>query len=769
MVAGFALRHAAPITLAAFAIIGLAVFDDYGVSIDEGAHKTIGRGALDYVLGREDTPYPHLLRGDDRYYGVAFAMPMAAVERVLRLEDPRAIYLTSHLLNHLFFLVGGFFVWLLAYRMFGSRLLALFAMLLFLLHPRTYGESFFNGKDLPFLSMFAIALYLIHRAFRRDTVWAFVCAGVGVGLLTNTRILGIMPFAAVVGTLALDAVRSARPSGKSAARREGANGARPVLANLAAFSLASIVALYATWPLLWDQPAALIDAFWSQARHPPGDNLFHGEMIRAPNIPWFYVPEWLLVSVPPAALALSAAGAALALFAGLRRWRDAWGNSPERFALLLVAFILIPIIAVIALDSHVYNGWRHLYFIYAPMCLLAALALGRIAAALKSKPRVRAGVYALVAASLAITAVQMARLHPYQYIYFNPLAGVHENLGETYEMDYWGIGRREALEWLLTSYSERHMIVKTDVASRWDIDRNLYVFPKDERSRISARSELPHFHVTDAGDDPIWSREIYGVPIVAIIDMREETEAAYRDAYARAAASAPIARGGFDVYLDDGSLIYVKEPCAAADADGRFLLSVFPIDADDLPEGSRGLGHQSLNFDFRMQGAIFNGRCAIMVGLPSYPIASIQTGQWLPGGARLWMATAILDESALSAYRQAQARAAASEPIASSGFDVYLDDGALIYVKDPCAAADARGRFLLSVFPKRQDDLPGEFSELGHESLNFDFDDYGAAFDGKCVIMRALPDYPIASIETGQWIPPGGERLWSVEFDIVGD
>ena len=765
----FALRHAAPITLAVFAIIGLAIFDDYGVSVDEGTQRNLGRGALDYVLGREDAMLPHM-RDVDRVFGVAFEMPMAAVERVLRLEDPRAIFLTSHLLNHLFFLVGGFFVWLLACRMFGSRLLALFAMLLFLLHPRTYGESFFNSKDLPFLSMFTIALYLIHRAFRRDTVWAFACAGVGVGLLTNTRILGIMPFAAVLGTLALDAVRSARPSGKSAARREGANGALPVLANLAAFSLAFAAALYATWPLLWEQPTALIDAFWAQARHPPGDNLFHGEMIRAPNIPWFYMPEWILVSVPPAALALSAAGAALALFAGLTRWRAALRNSPERFALLLVAFAITPIIAVIALDSHVYDGWRHLYFIYAPMCLLAALALGRIAAALESKPRLRAGVYALAAASLAITAVQMVRLHPYQYIYFNPLAGVHENLGETYEMDYWGIGRREALEWLLATYPEQRIIVKTDVPSRWDIDRNLYVIPKDERRRISARSELPHFHVTDAGENPIWSREIYGVPIVSVVDMRGETEAAYRDAYARALSSSPIARADFVVYLDGGELIYVKEPCAAEDARGRFLLSVFPKSQDDLPDDtqSAGLTPESLNFDFHINGWRLDGACVIMRTLPSYPIASIKTGQWMPGGESLWMATAILDESALSPYRQARARAAASEPVASSGFDMYPDDGALIYVKDPCAAEDARGRFLLSVFPKRQDDLPEKFRELGHESLNFDFDDYGAAFDGKCVIMRALPEYPIASIETGQWIP-GGERLWIVEFDIVGD
>ena len=389
-----------------------------------------------------------------------------------------------------------------------------------------------------------------------------------------------------------------------------------------------------------------------------------------------------------------------------------------------------------------------------------ARAWARAAAALKSKLRFRAGVYAIVAASLAITAVQMVRLHPYQYIYFNPLAGVHENLGETYEMDYWGIERREALERQLTTYPKQRIIVKTDVPSRWDIDRNLYVIPKDERRRISARSELPHFHVTDTGEAPIWSREIYGVPIVSVIDMREETEAAYRDAYVRALSSAPIARGGFDVYLDGGELIYVKEPCAAEDARGRFLLSVFPKRQDDLPEyaQSAGLTHESLNFDFHINGWRTDGACVIMRTLPDYPIASIQTGQWMPGGESLWMATAILDESALSPYRQALALAAASEPVASSGFDMYPDDGALIYVKDPCAANDARGRFLLSVFPKRQDDLPEKFRELGHESLNFDFDDYGAAFDGKCVIMRALPDYPIASIERDGAVDTGRRK-----------
>ena len=62
---------------------------------------------------------------------------------------------------------------------------------------------------------------------------------------------------------------------------------------------------------------------------------------------------------------------------------------------------------------------------------------------------------------------------------------------------------------------------------------------------------------------------------------------AYRQAHETAISSDPIAESGFDVYLDDDTLIYIKEPCAAADTDGRFLLSAFPVSMDDLPPETR--------------------------------------------------------------------------------------------------------------------------------------------------------------------------------------
>ena len=213
-------------------------------------------------LGDEDALTEEFTDGRyiERFYGVAFEVPLVAVERVLGLEDSRDIYLSRHLITHLFFLVGGFFCWLLAYRLFGSRLVALLAMLLFLLHPRVYAHSFFNTKDIPFLSMFMVALYLTHRAFRRDSVWAFALCGVGVGLLADIRIIGVMLFPAVLGMLVWDAIR--------AAIRDGWIGTKRALANAGAFSLASAATFYAAWPALWRDPLFAIEAF-EDAVQPP--------------------------------------------------------------------------------------------------------------------------------------------------------------------------------------------------------------------------------------------------------------------------------------------------------------------------------------------------------------------------------------------------------------------------------------------------------------------------------------------------------------------
>ena len=109
-IAAFAARHAHLIALALFAAIGVAVLDDYGVGSDESIQRKIGEDFFHYIAGDEYALMSpgHHGRHSDRYYGVAFELPLIVAERVFRLEDSRSIHLSRHIITHLLFLAAGF-------------------------------------------------------------------------------------------------------------------------------------------------------------------------------------------------------------------------------------------------------------------------------------------------------------------------------------------------------------------------------------------------------------------------------------------------------------------------------------------------------------------------------------------------------------------------------------------------------------------------------------------------------------------------------------
>ena len=283
-----------------FLLAGALVLDDYGVSWDEPAQRAIGMAALDSLAGDGERAFERLARSTDRYYGPAFEAPLILVERALGLEG-RDIWLSRHALTHLFFLAGGVFCYLLVLRMFGSRLLALGAMALFLLHPRLYAHSFFNSKDVPFAAMFMIALYLTHRAFRRETLGAFLLCGVGMGVLVNLRAMGLALVAAVLALRALDLLLA-----------RGAEDRKRVLLTGGAFALAAALTHYALLPVLWTDPGQILKAIGTAASPPnEAENLFRGDWLYSPDGPPFeYIPVWMGITTPPVVLLLATVGVA---------------------------------------------------------------------------------------------------------------------------------------------------------------------------------------------------------------------------------------------------------------------------------------------------------------------------------------------------------------------------------------------------------------------------------------------------------------------------
>ena len=224
----------------------------------------------------------------------------------------------------------------------------------------------------------------------------------------------------------------------------------------------------------------------------------------------------------------------------------------------------------------------------------------------------------------------------------------------------------------------------------------------------------------------------------------------------------PIIQADFEVYHNDGRLIYAKEPCAPADTAAVFFLHITPTDAADLPAGNRH-SFDARGFNFYQAGALIAGRqCIASAALPDYAIAGIHTGQVIQGAGVIWEleyepGRAKRLRAELDAARQTQL------PVIQADFEVYHNAGRLIYAKQPCTPSDTTAPFFLHLVPTAAADLPASSRQHGFDNRDFAFEQAGVLSDGQCIASVALPEYDIAIIRTGQYTPSAG-RLWETEF-----
>ena len=736
-------------------LVAAFTLDDYHGTYDAPHQRPIGKAALDYFAGDGERSFGHPW---DRYYGAAFEAPLILIERSFGLEG-RGIYLSRNILTHLLFLVGGLFCYLLALRMFNSRWLALLALVLFLLHPRIYAHSFNNSKDIPFLVMFMVSLWLVHRAFRRDTLGAFLLCGAGVGLLVNLRIMGVVLFAAVLALRALDL---AFASSREERRR--------ILLTGAGFALIATLTYYASLPVLYTDPVGrFVDLLSVLSAHPRDDySLFRGEWFYAPDGPPFdYVPVWVGITTPPATLLLALAGAVALAGRALCRPLHALRDGPLRFGLLLAALPAATVAAVIVLESNIHGGWHHLYFLYAPLLLLAVWGVHWLASSLRGR-WAGVGAYALLGAALAVTVVSMVRMHPFQHAYFTLLTDrtTPERLAFRYAVDYFQFFGRAALASIAGDHPSGPVYLSLALN---DINHERYFLNPDDRKRVIGardfRSGERNFLQLRAGwpcpADGLYAVRLYASTHHCMVDPVDWLGERRREALAKE----PLLRSVYDIHRDGRLLTYLRDGCPREDVGGtRLFLHVVPRDGGDLPLWSRERGYDNLDRLLRVGTARIDGDCVGVVDLPDYPIAAIRTGQLTDDGV-LWEADIVFGEEAPD-YAAARRDALAGEPLARSVYALHLDGRTLTYLRDRCTDEEADARFFLHVVPADENDLPEHRREYGFENLDFTLAARGARIDGNCVAVARLPDYPIATIRTGQYDDTG--RLWTAEFALPG-
>ena len=104
------------------------------------------------------------------------------------------------------------------------------------------------------------------------------------------------------------------------------------------------------------------------------------------------------------------------------------------------------------------------------------------------------------------------------------------------------------------------------------------------------------------------------------------------------AAGEPVADGRFDLFLHEGRLLYVREPCRPGDTDGMFILHLDPVDRGALPPLRRQYGFDNRSFRFHHRALERGERCVARVPLPDYAFRRLVTGHHsgLPGDDFAW-------------------------------------------------------------------------------------------------------------------------------------
>ena len=738
---------------ALFLLTGLVTAGDYAYMYDADIQRQIAQANLDYIRGQADRIETELHH--DRVYGVAFELPLLLAERALGLEDYHYVHRLRLTLTHLFFIVGAFFCYRLAYHLSGRRTIALFALLIFLLHPRIYAHSFFNPKDLPFLSMFSIALYLLERAFRRDTLGSFVLLGIGVGLLINLRIMGIMLLAAALAMRGLDWFYA----GNGPERKR-------ILGTAGLFALTAGLTLYAVAPYAWANPVDYLTASLKLATGYPSvwPQLFQGELILSDELPPYYAAVYSGITTPPLILLLGFIGIAAVLAKALPPpLPPVFRNGRRRFCLLLLACFLLPPLAAALLGAIQYHDWRHLYFVYAPFSLLAALGGGWLAAALWRRGRGRAGMYGLTGLGLGLILLSMTQLHPLQYSYFNFLVDrtTPDYLRTQYYLDHWDFAPRAALDYLLQRHPGETLVVQAE-------RRHLRTMAPADRERLPRAAGRQTDYVLNSGIDRIQPElafnSLYRRPYHnTVVDLRPldaarmtpEAVTAYRELYRQAIAGEPVIRADYNVYRNGNRLSFVKENCSPEEPDTWFGAKLFLPDPATLPPQRRQHGSFA---PFENPGVRLGQLCLAIIQLPEYAVGDLillRRSADNAGAAEgsLWEKLYSLSRPGLgeliAAHRRNQPQAAGA-----AAFAVFIDRDAgrnrLLYAKANCAPSEYETAITLHLYPENLADLPFYLWPGGLDNRDFSLVDYGGRPGGDCVAIVPLPDYPIAAIRTGQ-------------------
>lgn len=506
-----------------------------------------------------------------KYYGSSFDVVTEFINEKLHIDD---ISTSRHIMNSLMGWLAVLMVGLIAYAVGGARA-GVFAMLLLFLSPRFLGHSFNNPKDIPFATGVIASIYgmiLFFKQFPKVKWYTYVILILSIALAISIRIGGLILFGyfGLLGLmyLILYFMKNKRPADHFISRNTQGLTAGALIGKMVGFALIICVAGYFAGLLLW--PFALQSPF----KHPfeaytlmsnfdvSLRQVFEGSQQWSDLLPWYYTPKFILITIPVAVIL------GIILFCIF-----CWRTKEDRFWAFFILFTFVfPVFWIVYTGANVYGGWRHSLFVYPPMVVAAGWGFDGLVKWVEKKLGVKTenteaaqenaangdvarnvstkGIVVNVASLVVLLVLLIGPIHhifanhPYEYVYFNKLAGGTAKALGNYEMDYYYHSTREASEWVKAN-AEKRPDGKPVVVSTWHTASVSYFLRHDTadfrvkfvRWYEKGNSDWDYaiFTVTGMNPDYLKSKafppkntvktvEVDGVPIAIVLKRDDKTD-----------------------------------------------------------------------------------------------------------------------------------------------------------------------------------------------------------------------------------------------------
>ena len=471
-------------------LISIFIVKDYGISVDEEFHRYSGFYWLNYILeftqfdnlklevstklnsiSGHTLPNPELFP----FYGVTFDLPLAFLETIFNIDNSKNYFLLRHYFNFLIFFIGSIFFFLILKNRFKDKHIITLGILLYLSSPRIFGDSFYNNKDIIFLSLITINIFFFFKTIDKLNSKNLLFLSVFSALTCATRIIGIfIPILFILFFLI----------SKKINKKILIFNIRILLIYISIF----FIFLILFWPYLWSDPFAnLINTLKVFSKYPAEfQMLFNGKYIDSRFLPLSYVPVWILITVPITTLTLFLFGyfnlfrrfsRRLLNFEQENTYNDFWrGNQEKKDFLIFLNFSLI-FFYIILSNTDLYNGWRHLYFLHLFIIYFSCIGLYRIRLFVKKNSY----YFFIFLTLISLNFIDIIRFHPFQGSYFNYL--VYDERKNYFEVDYWGLAGVKFLNTVIAREPKKDKI-KVGVASYLPLERSLKMLDYNDASKI---------------------------------------------------------------------------------------------------------------------------------------------------------------------------------------------------------------------------------------------------------------------------------------------